>query len=194
MAAKGIQDMQSANFAALFRKYLSKWLVLILAYLCLEGVFAVVLGSSAIGVFINFLEIQHSRGMLSTARAQWEAKGITHYQITVGNHNFRVGDLYACSQIKDVLTIRDGKVVNTAALPLADCQPVYDQLTVEKMLNRVAQELTTVNPFRTKMRVRFDPEFGFVSYYSVRSYTPFFDSVSEHPIVLTFSGFTVLDE
>jgi hypothetical protein len=186
--------MRSRNRGQSFIKHLGKWALVILGgYLCLETVFLIIFGAAAAEIFLDFLEIQQNKNALYVARAQWEAKGISHYQITVDDLNFRVGDLYACSQMEYILTIKNGEVVNNSSHPGVDCRPVYDQLTVEKTLDRVDHALATTNPFRTKVKVRFDPEFGFVSYYDIRPRIPLFSGLSDSPIVLRFSGFTVLD-
>ncbi len=186
--------MRHRNLSPFFRRRLVRWVILVIGgYLCLETAFLLIAGAPTIEIFLDFLEIQRSKSALSVAEAQWGAKGISHYQITVNNLNFRVGDLYACSQMEYILTIKNGEVVNNSTHPGVDCRPVYDQLTVEKTLDRVSHELATTNPFRTKVKVRFDPEFGFVSYYDVRPRIPLFSGLSDSPIVLRFSDFTVLE-
>ena len=64
-------------------------IVVLLGYLCVEGIFVIFVGPSASQTAMNAIELQQDRTTLATSKSKWIAQHISHYQITVINRDYR---------------------------------------------------------------------------------------------------------
>lgn len=164
-----------------------KKLLMLLASLFLALVFGSVIGDIS-GRYIKMLRLQYE---LNQARIQWASKKPPKYQVTIYSRNFFDSNLTSCLSGGVTIVINNGVIVN-GNYP-DKCKPVYDEITVEKMFDRVEGEVTSLDMLVTNQRVMFDPELGFVSYYYVQRSDAIFSS-SFHEKWLDFEEFTILDK
>ena len=125
----------------------------------------------------NIVKANQVRGDLPTARARWEARGITDYTIEVEGF-VPLTCVYAAS-----LTVKQGVLVNVLArsMPFDETAPwisvsqekwddpqcSYTNLLIPEIFKRVEQDLKEIDPWDAELKVAFDPEYGFITHYEL---------------------------
>lgn len=124
---------------------------------------AFAIGSAPLYIYSQFLTLRYE---LHKARQQWQANGPAHYQFDVMSYEyFANGQPEECNTLRHTIVFRNGKSIDGDHWEA--CRNTYDELAVEEMFDQVEQELSGMLIFVSDWTVEFDPDFGYVTSYTI---------------------------
>ncbi|NDJ54127.1 MAG: hypothetical protein GYB68_13740 [Chloroflexi bacterium] len=121
---------------------------------------------------IDVAQVQQIDNLTQQTEERWDSLGISHYQLDVEyiDHN---SDTH-CGPV--TIEVRDGEVVNDPGpdaghwFPIAACEGILSEMTVEGAFTRVQRASNDYLPGTTRLRATFDTEFGYPTWAEAEVY------------------------
>ncbi len=135
------------------------------SYFILSIVFALLLGKSPAQCLVDYVRFMNLRQELNTARDLWDGNKPHRYQVRIGSLQF-LEDGVPQECIRDTMVVfQNGAVVDGENFEL--CKETYATVSIERIFEQIAQELSATNVFTADWELEFDPHYGYVSRFYV---------------------------
>lgn len=139
------------------------------SYFIFSIVFALLLGKSPAQCLVDYVRFMNLRQELNTARELWDVNKPHRYQVRIGSLQF-LEDGVPQECIRDTIVVfQDGVAVEGENFKL--CEETYATVSIERIFEQIAQELSATNMFTANWELEFDPHYGYVSRFYVQCHS-----------------------
>lgn len=167
-------------------------LALLGVFLAINCLSVVVIGTTLWHLATSGLFRHQLLNELSAARASWQEAQVHEYEIDVAFTG--VGLWFQCAGWPEPVTlyVKDGVVVDVEGGDLDGCESTFREVTIEAVLDRVADDLNRYDPMKETLRIDFEPHWGYVVQYSYDRHSSLIDSVGDGSSRIEVRGFRPL--
>lgn len=158
---------------SMVKKILVRTVVAILAVLVVYFSFTVLVGVSPGQLVMSYRFRQKLRAEAAHAVSNWKQHNVKEYEIDMTFYGWPTFWFQCVSLTEPVtLQVRDEVIVQAEGYDLDVCRETYQHFTIDAMLDHVIAEIESYDPLKSTLHVTFDPEWGYVASYKIRSHAP----------------------